>query len=162
MSHAGGLLHSEPNTRYGRKCNVLLYRKCDFRLQKQLSVWWAETGVRPPNALSGRPSSPLRVGLRTRLSLFTDPGPPPLLSQDIHLSFPGFRLLILPSSLTCSGLPNKGLSACVLSCSSHVQLCATPWTLAPCPGSSVHGILQARILEWVAMLSSRGLAQSKD
>ena len=25
------------------------------------------------------------------------------------------------------------------------------------PGSSVHGILQARILEWVAMLSSRGL-----
>ena len=24
------------------------------------------------------------------------------------------------------------------------------------PGSSVHGILQARILEWVAMLSSRG------
>ena len=34
--------------------------------------------------------------------------------------------------------------------------------LTPCdhmdcsqPGSSVHGILQARILEWVAMLSSR-------
>jgi len=25
------------------------------------------------------------------------------------------------------------------------------------PGSSVHGILQARILEWVAMLSSRDL-----
>ena len=25
------------------------------------------------------------------------------------------------------------------------------------PGSSVHGILQARILEWVAMASSRGL-----
>ena len=24
------------------------------------------------------------------------------------------------------------------------------------PGSSVHGILQARILEWIAMLSSRG------
>ena len=29
------------------------------------------------------------------------------------------------------------------------------WTVAP-PGSSVHGILQARILEWVAMPSSRG------
>ena len=25
------------------------------------------------------------------------------------------------------------------------------------PGSSVHGILQARILEWVAMSSSRGI-----
>ena len=29
-------------------------------------------------------------------------------------------------------------------------------------GSSVHGDLQARILEWVAMLSSRGSSQHKD
>ena len=30
------------------------------------------------------------------------------------------------------------------------------------PGSSVHGILQARILEWIAMHSSRGSFQSRD
>jgi len=30
------------------------------------------------------------------------------------------------------------------------------------PGSSVHAILQARILEWVAMPSSRGSSQSRD
>ena len=30
------------------------------------------------------------------------------------------------------------------------------------PGSSVHGILQARILEWVAMPSSRGSSQPRD
>ena len=30
------------------------------------------------------------------------------------------------------------------------------------PGSSVHGILQARILEWVAMHSSRGSSQTRD
>ena len=30
------------------------------------------------------------------------------------------------------------------------------------PGSSVHGILQARMLEWVAMSSSRGSSQSRD
>ena len=30
------------------------------------------------------------------------------------------------------------------------------------PGSSVHGILQARKLEWVAMLSSRGSSTPKD
>ena len=30
------------------------------------------------------------------------------------------------------------------------------------PGSSVHGILQARILEWVAMPSSRGSTQPRD
>ena len=29
-------------------------------------------------------------------------------------------------------------------------------------GSSVHGILQARILEWVAMPSSRGSSQFRD
>ena len=29
------------------------------------------------------------------------------------------------------------------------------------PGSSVHGILQARILEWVAMPSSRGVSASQ-
>ena len=29
------------------------------------------------------------------------------------------------------------------------------------PGSSVHGILQARILEWVAMHSSRGFSQPR-
>ena len=30
------------------------------------------------------------------------------------------------------------------------------------PGSSVHGIIQARILEWVAISSSRGSSQPKD
>ena len=30
------------------------------------------------------------------------------------------------------------------------------------PGSSVHGILQARILEWLAMPSSRGSSQPRD
>ena len=32
---------------------------------------------------------------------------------------------------------------------SHIRLFATPWTSLP--GSSVHGILQARVLEWVAI-----------
>ena len=30
------------------------------------------------------------------------------------------------------------------------------------PGSSVHGILQARILDWVAMPSSRGSSRPRD
>ena len=36
----------------------------------------------------------------------------------------------------------------------------TPWTSLP--GSSVHGILQARTLEWIAISSSRGSSQSRD
>ena len=38
---------------------------------------------------------------------------------------------------------------------SHVQLFAAPWTVTH-EVTLVHGILQARILEWVAILSSRG------
>ena len=44
------------------------------------------------------------------------------------------------------------------------QSCLTlcdPMDYSP-PGSSVHGILQARTLEWVAILFSRGSSQPKD
>ena len=45
-----------------------------------------------------------------------------------------------------------------------LQLCPTPCDAMDCnpPGSSVHGILQARILEWVAMSSSRESSQPRD
>ena len=42
----------------------------------------------------------------------------------------------------------------------RLTLC-DPMDCSP-PGSSVHGILQTRILEWVAMLSSRGSSQPRD
>ena len=44
------------------------------------------------------------------------------------------------------------------------QLCPTLCDPMDCslPGSSVHGILLARILEWVAMPSSRGSSQPRD
>ena len=52
--------------------------------------------------------------------------------------------------------------ACVLSLFSHVQLFASPWAVCSPPGSAVYGILQARILEWVAMPSSRRSSQPRD
>jgi len=44
------------------------------------------------------------------------------------------------------------------------QLCLTLWNPMDCslPGSSVLGILQAKILKWVAMLSSRVYSQPRD
>ena len=45
-------------------------------------------------------------------------------------------------------------AVCMLRRFSHVQTLCDPKDCSP-PGSSVHGILQARILEWVAMPSSR-------
>ena len=47
---------------------------------------------------------------------------------------------------------------------SVAQLCPTlcdPMDCSP-PGSSVHGISQERILEWVAISSSRGSSQPRD
>ena len=54
-----------------------------------------------------------------------------------------------------------GISACVLSCLSHVQPFVTPMDCS-LSGPSVHGLLQARILEWVAMPSSRGSSRPRD
>ena len=44
---------------------------------------------------------------------------------------------------------------------SHAHLFMTTWTWSP-PGSSVHEILQARILEWFAISSSRGSSWTSD
>ena len=52
----------------------------------------------------------------------------------------------------------------LFSCSVISDSFATPWTVAPppAPGSFVHGISQARILEWVAISFSRGSSQPRD
>ena len=49
-------------------------------------------------------------------------------------------------------------SVCMLN---HVWLFCNPIDYSP-PGSSVHGILQARILEWVAISFSRGFSRTRD
>ena len=48
----------------------------------------------------------------------------------------------------------------MLSCFSHVRLFATPWMDCSPPDFSVCGNLQARVLEWVAMSSSRASCAS--
>ena len=53
---------------------------------------------------------------------------------------------------------------CARVCAKLLQLCLTLCDPEDCslPGSSVRGILQARILDWVAISSSRGSFQLKD
>ena len=55
-------------------------------------------------------------------------------------------------------------SLLVLCCAKLLQSCPTLYDPIDCspPGSSVHGIFQARILEWVAMPPSRGSSQPRD
>ena len=54
------------------------------------------------------------------------------------------------------------ITACI--CAKLLQLCPPLCKTVDCSlqGSSVQGILQARILEWVAMPTSRGFSQPKD
>ena len=72
-----------------------------------------------------------------------------------------FQFLQISLLALCYFPYNLRLLCCaVLSRFSRVWLSVTPWTIAP--GSSVHGTLQARILEWVAVRSSRGASQPRD
>ena len=59
-----------------------------------------------------------------------------------------------------SGRITKDVSMCAKSLQSCLTLCSP--VDCSLPGSSVMGILQARILEWVAMPSSRGSSRPRD
>ena len=100
-------------------------------------------------------------------TLFTwIPGHQILLIFPFHWSFLFFFLccFLLGSrgSLTLISITLRGYAgfASVPSCFGHVQLFVTAWTVAL--QDPVPGILQARILEWVAMPSSMGSSQPKD
>ena len=65
------------------------------------------------------------------------------------------HLLATPCAI-CTGLSTTQASSVVCWVASVVSNSFWPSRLSP-PGSSVHGICQARILEWLAMPSSRGV-----
>ena len=76
-------------------------------------------------------------------------------------SQPRDRILCLPhcNCILYNWPPRKPQIVCSVQFSSVAQSCPTLCDPVDCspPGSSFHGILQARILEWVAISISRGL-----
>ena len=69
------------------------------------------------------------------------------------------------SPCVCVSVFSFHVYECVCMCVyKSLQSCPTLFDPLDCspPGSSVHGILQARILEWVAMPSSKGSSQPRD
>ena len=88
-----------------------------------------------------------------------------------HLSLSAFLLVIftVPQTLLLESCQSLSLLKVKVKSLSHVRL-ETPWTVACLcdpvdsspPGSSLHGILQARVLEWVAISFSRGSSQCTD
>ena len=65
------------------------------------------------------------------------------------------KILISPPQII-SGLSEEAKSL------SRVRIFATPWTVCSLPGSSIHRLFQARVLEWVAISFSRGSSQPRD
>ena len=69
---------------------------------------------------------------------------------------------VLPTFQASShGILTTVMSGMLCQVASVVSYSATPWTVA-CQAPLPLGILQARILEWVAMLSSRGSSLPRD
>ena len=64
--------------------------------------------------------------------------------------------------IQCGATCQKRLRVCVLGRFSHVRLFAIPWMVCSLLGSSLHGILQAGVLEWVAIPFSRGFSWPRD
>ena len=86
------------------------------------------------------------------------------ITNSTDLSLSKLREMVKDREARCTqsmGSQNLGHDiscACMLS---HVRLFVTPVDCS-LPGSSVHGILQARILEWVAITFSTGSSRPRD
>ena len=76
------------------------------------------------------------------------------LTQGSNLGLPNCKQILY--HLNHQGSPN--INMCAYLYAESLQSCPTLCkpTVHSLPGSSVHGVLQARIVEWVAMASSRG------
>ena len=91
-----------------------------------------------------------------------------------HPTLNSLRGCLRPPSTATQGSPQRQMANAPVVQLLAVLLCCDVYLVAKScltlsnpvnyssPGSSVHGILQARILEWVAMPSSRGASQPRD
>ena len=88
--------------------------------------------------------------------------------EKIHTQYPvQLKMLNLISTETCIALYAETciyIYMCVYLCVLITQSCPTLYDPMNCslPGSSVHGILQAKIQEWVVISFSRGSSRPRD
>ena len=87
-----------------------------------------------------------------------------IISIDAEKAFEKIQHPFMIKTLQKMGIEGTYLNMLLLLLSrvSRVRLFTTPWTAAYLPGSSVPGIFQARVLEWVAISFSRGSSRPRD
>ena len=115
------------------------------------------TGLAPAPPLRGAVALPARAQETLLFHLRETPSAS-VLPPEAHFSQP----TISPTSLAL-GLGFGGNGAMCICCCLAAKLCPTLCDPVDCsPPSSVHGILQARALEWVAIAFSRGSSQPRN
>ena len=77
-----------------------------------------------------------------------------------YLTYSSFFTYLMSLKIKPICFPNATCLCCVCCLVTQSALC-NPTDCSP-PGSSVHGLLQTRVLEWVAMPSSRGSSPPRD
>ena len=109
---------------------------------QKLTPWAATTEGQEPQLVKLRDLEPMLCNKRSHCTLQLKNSP---------------QLLQLEKACAQQRRPSTDINKCVCVCAKSLQSCLTLCVPMNCsaPGSSVHGILQARILEWVAMPSSR-------
>ena len=109
------------------------------------------------------PQAPLSMGFSRQEYWSGLPFPPPLDLLNPGIETASFAVPALQENSL--PLNHEASPLCLLCvCAKLLQSCPTlcdPMDCSP-PGSCVHGILQAKILKWVAIPSSRGSSQSRD
>ena len=113
----------------------------EWHIEVKQVLWWSW-----PWTQGHGPKTKPKQKNPTKTPYYLGANPGDGLEQIIHILF-----------ITQNPQPSTWIWPCVLSRFSCVQLCnPMDCSLA---GSSVHGVLQARILEWVAVSSFRGSSQ---
>ena len=132
--------------------------------------WTQEPGG--PWSMSCRESDTTEVTKHARTYLYQCPShfPQPRASFSLLLARPCGILVfhpgteVVPPALEAQSLNHwTTREAYIIVCTKSLQLCPNLCNPVDCspPGSSVHGVFQARILEWVAISSSRGSSQPR-
>ena len=123
--------------------------------------------VSPPDHQPLRPSNILTSITKNGFCLFFEFC---IHETSVNSSVPGWfcsissiwDLSTMLCAATMGSFPSlNGILLCCCCLLGHVWLSCDPMDCSP-PGSSVHGIIQASILEWVATSSSRGSSQPRD
>ena len=142
--------------------------ECSTFTASSFKIWKSTTGIpSPPPALFVVMLSKAHLTSHSRMSGSRWAITPSWLSYLHAYMYPFWYLRFVLSILAILINLMFSLNYCMHRTCVHaksLQLCPTLYdsmNYSP-PGSSVHGILQARILEWVAMPTSRGSSQSRD